>query len=154
LAETHHQPIKGAPPTKGQHKLCVSIFLFLFLFCSFLVTEPSKTGSTDFENLYIKRRGLAQRSAFWGSQRFQKFPRVHFSQNPPKFGSGIGISSLNKTINNFSTVHAISAQISSIGAARKGHSKFSTERQKLCSRGHFLGRNAPKGDFKPKHAVE
>jgi hypothetical protein len=34
------------------------------------------------------------------------------------------------------------------------HTKFSTEQQKFGSRGHFLGKNAPKGDFKPKHAVE
>jgi hypothetical protein len=36
----------------------------------------------------------------------------------------------------------------------KIHSKFSTERQKFWSRGHFLGKNAPKGDFNPKHVVE
>jgi hypothetical protein len=35
---------------------------------------------------------------------------------PPKFGAGIGISSLNKTIINFLTVHAIFAQNSSIYA--------------------------------------
>jgi hypothetical protein len=34
------------------------------------------------------------------------------------------------------------------------HPKFSTERQKFGSRGHFLGENAPIGDFKPKRAVE
>jgi hypothetical protein len=32
-------------------------------------------------------------------------------------GPGMGFSSFNKSMNNFSTVHAISAQMSSIGAA-------------------------------------
>jgi hypothetical protein len=60
-AETHHQPIKGAPPTKGQ--LVSFLFVFLFLFCSFLVTVLSKHGSADFDDLYVKRRLLAQGSA-------------------------------------------------------------------------------------------
>jgi hypothetical protein len=34
------------------------------------------------------------------------------------------------------------------------HPKFSTKPQKFGYRGHFLEKNAPKGDFKPKHAVE
>jgi hypothetical protein len=89
-----------------------------------------------------------------GVQRFQKLPWGSFSPKPPKFGPGIGISSLNKTVNNLSVVHAIFAQTSSINAALRKTSKFSTERQKFWSRGHFLGKNAPKGDFKTKHAVE
>jgi hypothetical protein len=92
-------------------------FLFFLIFCSFLVTAPSKNGWADFDDLYIKRRGIAQGSAFWWSQRFQKFPRDNFSPKSPKFGAGIGISSLNKTVNNFRTVLAIFAQISSINAA-------------------------------------
>jgi hypothetical protein len=39
-----------------------------------------------------------------------------FPQNPQNW-AGKGISSLNKSMNNFSTVHAIFAQINSIGAA-------------------------------------
>jgi hypothetical protein len=68
-------------------------------------------------DMYVKQRDLTLGSAFWGSQRNQKLPKRSFPQNTPKFGPVIGISSLNKIINNFSTVHAIFAQISSIGAA-------------------------------------
>jgi hypothetical protein len=89
----------------------------LYFYFSFLATSPSRNGSADFDDLYVKRRGLAQGSAFWGSQRFQKLPRGHFPQPPPKFGLRIGISSFNNTINNFSTVHAIFAHICLIGAA-------------------------------------
>jgi hypothetical protein len=40
-----------------------------------------------------------------------------FSTKRLKTGRGIGISSLNKSTNNFATVHATFAQTSSIGAA-------------------------------------
>jgi hypothetical protein len=115
---------------------------------------PSKNDLADFDDLYVKRRGLAQGSAFWGSQRFQKLPRGSFSPKTPKSGLVIGISSLNKTINNFSTLHAIFAQLAQSTQPGERHSKFSTQRRNFLSRGHFLGKNAPKGDFKPKHAVE
>jgi len=47
---------------------CVIPFLsFPFLsFPFFLVVAYSKNGWTDFHNLYLKRRGLTQGSAFWG----------------------------------------------------------------------------------------
>jgi hypothetical protein len=47
----------------------------------------------------------------------QKLPSGSFSPKTPKFGPGIGISNLNKTMNNFLTVHVIFVQISSISAA-------------------------------------
>jgi hypothetical protein len=55
----------------------------------FLVTTPSKNGSADVDDLLVKRRGLAQGSAFWGfrvSRRFEKLSRGSFPQNRSKFG--------------------------------------------------------------------
>jgi hypothetical protein len=49
---------------------------------------------------------------FGGPNASNNFQGVHFPHKNPKFGPEIGISSLNKTDNNFSTVHAIFAQIS------------------------------------------
>jgi hypothetical protein len=54
----------------------------------------------------------------------KNFQGVHFPPKPPIFGPGIGISSANKTVNNFSTVYAIFAQITSIGAAWQNTSKI------------------------------
>jgi hypothetical protein len=54
---------------------------------------------------------------FGGLNASKNLKAVHFPQKTPKFGAGIGISSLNKTVNNFSTVRAIFAQISSIDPA-------------------------------------
>jgi hypothetical protein len=51
---------------------------------------------------------------FGGPNASKNFQGVHFPN--PQIWAGIGVSSLNKTINNFSTVHAIFAQISSISA--------------------------------------
>jgi hypothetical protein len=57
-------------------------------------------------------------------------------------------------MNNFSTVHAIFAQISSIGTAWRKKLKISTKLPKFRSRGHFLGKNARDGDIKPKYPVQ
>jgi hypothetical protein len=57
----------------------------------------------------------------------QKLPRGLFS---PKFGHLMGISCLNKSMNNFSTVHAIFAEISSIGAACRKKLKSLNEMSK------------------------
>jgi hypothetical protein len=53
------------------------------------------------------------------------------SPKPPKFGPRIGISSLNKPMNNFATVHAISARISSIGEAYRKNLKNLNELTKM-----------------------
>jgi hypothetical protein len=109
-AETYDQAIKGAPPTKGQHIRLLVVFFFFF-FNLFVSCHRA-----DFDDLYVKRRGLAQGRVIWGSQRFQTHPRCSFSPKTPKFRAGIGISSLNKIMKNCLTVHAIFAQISSINA--------------------------------------
>jgi hypothetical protein len=126
------------------------LFLVFFLFCLFLVTAPSKNGSAEFDDLYVKRRGLAQGSAFWASQRFRKLPRSSFSPKKPKFGPGIGMSSLNKNINNFSTDHAIFAQIAQSTQPGQTHPKFSKERQKFGSKDHFFGENDPQRGLQAK----
>jgi hypothetical protein len=58
---------------------------------------------------------------------------------------GIGISSLNKTMNKFSTDHAIFAQISSIGAAGQKNSEIPTKSPKIRSRGHFFEKRPQQG---------
>jgi hypothetical protein len=68
-AKTDHQPIKGAPPTKGQH--IRFLLVFSFLCCSFLVTAPSK---------------LAQGSALSGPNLSKNFQGVHFPTNPQNLG--------------------------------------------------------------------
>jgi hypothetical protein len=48
-------------------------------------------------------------------------------------------------MNNFSTVHAILIQISSIGAAWRRNSKISTKSPLFRTRGHFIGKTPPMG---------
>jgi hypothetical protein len=86
---------------------------------------------------------------FQGSNGSKNFQGVHFPHTP-KIGLGIGISSLNKTTNNFSTVHAISAQISSISAAwRKKFVNFN-EITKLSFYGSLFLRERPQWGFQAK----
>jgi hypothetical protein len=93
------------------------LVLFLSFFLRFLSPHPAKTArpilTIDTSNDAVSRKEVP----FGGSKASENFQGVQFLQKPPKFGLGIGISSLKKTIKNFSTVHAIFAQISSISAA-------------------------------------
>jgi hypothetical protein len=77
---------------------------------------------------------------FGGPNASKNFQGVHFPQKHPKNGPGTGsISSLNKTMNEFSTVHTIFAQISSIDAQPvERNRKISTESPKFPSKGHIL----------------
>jgi hypothetical protein len=84
----------------------------VFLFCSFLVTAPSQNSSADFDVVHIKRRDFVP---FGGSSASKNFKGFIFSQN----WAARRTSSVNKSMNNFSTVIAIPAQINSIGAARR-----------------------------------
>jgi hypothetical protein len=68
---------------------------------------------------------------FGGRNASNNFKGVHFRPNP-QILAGMGISSLNKTINNFSTAHAIFAQISSIGAAWQRKLKNSNKITKIA----------------------
>jgi hypothetical protein len=84
----------GPAHAGSTYKLSFSSFLFFFcflLFCSFLVTAPSKNGSADFDDLNVKRRGIAQGSAFWGLNASKNFQGVHFPKTP-KLGPGIEIN--------------------------------------------------------------
>jgi hypothetical protein len=76
---------------------------------SFLVTARSKNGLTDIDDLYVKRRGFKQEGAFGGPNASKNFQGVHCPQNTQILGRHKRISNL--------TVHTISAQINSIGAA-------------------------------------
>jgi hypothetical protein len=85
---------------------------------------PSQNGWADFDYRYVKRRALPQGSAFGDLNASKSFQGDPFSHTP-KIGPRIGISSLNKIMKNFTTVHAICAQISSIFATwRKNFKNF------------------------------
>ena len=117
-AKTQPSPTTGVPLAEGQHiQLLVFFLIFQFLFCSILGIAHNKNGWADIHQLYVKRRGLTQGSAFWGSHRHHFTLRREIFQNPPNLGLGIGISSLNKTAINFGTVQGILVQCSSIDAA-------------------------------------
>jgi hypothetical protein len=76
---------------------------------------------------------------FGGLNASKNFQGVHFPQTP-KIGPGIGTFSLNKTINNFSTVHAIFAQIHSVGAAWRQYFKNFNEISNIPSQESLLGK--------------
>jgi hypothetical protein len=119
-----------------------------------LLPHPAETAGPIF-TIYTSNDAVLRKKVTFGSHNASKnFQGIHFPQ-PPNFGPGIEISSLNKTMNNFSTVHAIFAQFIA-QSAQPGNinSKISTKLQKFRSRGHFFEENALKGDFKPKNAVE
>jgi hypothetical protein len=75
-----------------------------------------------------------------------------FPKNPQNWAGNRDFQ--NKTMNNFSTVHAIFAQISSIGAAWQRNSKFQWNHQHFVLGVTFWEKIPPNGDFKPKHTVE
>jgi hypothetical protein len=102
----------------------------------FLSPRPAKT--TYASNDAVSRKEVP----FAGPNAYKHFQGVHFL---PKFRPGIGISSLNKTINNCSTLHAIFAQISSIGAAWQIHPKSSTAPQNFGLGSLFGEKRPPKG---------
>jgi hypothetical protein len=68
----------------------------------------------------------------------------------PKDRPPLKISS--KSMNNYSTIHVISDQISSNSAACQ--TKFHIITLKFNSRRHIFLENALNGDFQPKHPVQ
>jgi hypothetical protein len=109
-----------------------------------LSPRPAKTAWPIF-TIYTSNDAVSRKEVPFGDPNASKnFQGVHFPQKT-KFGPGIGISSLNKTINNFATQSAQPGEI---------HSKLSTQRQKFWSRGHFWRKNVSKGDYEPKPAAE
>ena len=121
-AKTHHQPIKGVRPTKGQHISFLLVIFFFFIL--FLAQRPAKT-ARPILTIYTSNDAVSRKEVpFGGTNACKKFQGGHFPPKHPKIGPPMGISSLNKTMNNFWTVHAISAHISSIGAAWR--KKFET----------------------------
>jgi hypothetical protein len=81
----------------------------------------------------VKTRNHAQESAFWGSQRFQKLSMGSFCPKSPKSGLEKGLPARTKA-RKFSTVHAIFAQNSSIGAAWQNKLQNFTKSPKTCSK--------------------
>ena len=96
-------PLLGSRPSRVNLYTKKFIFLFKYL-CSFLGIAHSKNGSADFRHLYVKRRGLLQGSAFWGSHRHHCILWGRKPPKTPKWGPGIGVSSLNKITDKFGTV--------------------------------------------------
>jgi hypothetical protein len=60
--------------------------------------------------IYVSNDAVSRKEVpFGGHNACKDFQGVHFPSKLSKIGLGIGISSLNKTVNNFSTIHAIFA---------------------------------------------
>jgi hypothetical protein len=92
------------------------VFHFFIYFVGFLSPRPAKTAWPILTIYTSKDAVLRQEVPFEDPNASKNFQGFIFPQNP-KLGAGIGISSLNKTVNNFSTAHAIFAQICSLNAA-------------------------------------
>jgi hypothetical protein len=90
-----------------------------------LSPRPAKTGRPIL-TIYKSNDAVSRKAVPLGIPTLPKTSKGFISPKPPKFEPGIGISSLNKTMNKFSTAHAIFAQISSISAAWRN--KFSFQR--------------------------
>jgi hypothetical protein len=96
-----------------------------------LSPRPAKTAPPILTICTSKDAFSRSKVPFGDPNASKNFQEVHFPPKNSKFGAGIGISSLNKTINNLSTVYAIFVQISVIDAAWQNTFKFSTERQQF-----------------------
>ena len=108
------------PTHKGStYKLSVGFFnSFFILFVSWISALPKRLGRF-WRSIRQTTRSHARRCLLWVLTLAKTSNGVilTFSPKTPKTGPGIGISSLNKCMDNFSTVRAILAQVSSIGAA-------------------------------------
>ena len=138
--QTQHNSLRSGELLKGQnsssadqrglahegstYKVSVSFFFIFFYFVRFLAQRPAKTAGPIL-TIYTSNDAVSRKEVpFGGRNACKNFQGVHFPQKHPKIGPPMGISSLNKSMNNFWTVRAISAHISSIGAAWR--KKFKT----------------------------
>jgi len=82
-------------------------FFFFFLFFSFFFSRiaPRPYRLTDFRAKTLKRRGLAQGGAFWGSQ-FKIFEIWGAYPKSAQKGAWLGIFSANKSIAFFDAIFA------------------------------------------------
>lgn len=133
--QTQHNSLRSGELLKGQnsssadqrglaHKGSTYKLCYFFYFVRFLAQRPAKTAGPIL-TIYTSNDAVSRKEVpFGGRNACKNFQGVHFPQKHPKIGPPMGISSLNKSMNNFWTVHAISAHISSIGAAWR--KKFKT----------------------------
>jgi hypothetical protein len=101
--------------------------------------------------IYTSNDAVSRKEVPFGGSNASK---GSFPQKPQKFRPGIGIFSLNKSMNNFSTVHAIFLKLAQSTQPGERNSKLGTKSPKFRSKGRFFGKNAPNDDFQPKHPVE
>jgi hypothetical protein len=73
----------------------MSLFpLFKIYFVRFLSPRPAKTARLILTIFTSKDAVSRKEVPFWGPNASKNFQGVHFPPKPPKFGPGIGISSL------------------------------------------------------------
>ena len=101
-AKTYNQPIKGVRPTKGQHISFLLVFFILFFyFVRFLAQRPAKT-ARPILTIYTSNDAVWRKEVpFGGPNTCKNVQGGHFPQKHPKIGPPMGISSLNKSMNNF-----------------------------------------------------
>ena len=102
-AKTHHQPIKGVWPTKGQHIsfLLVFFIFFIFYFVRFSAQRPAKTAGPIL-TIYTSNDAVSRKEVpFGGHNACKNFQGGHFPPKHPKIGPPMGISRLNNSMNNF-----------------------------------------------------
>jgi hypothetical protein len=122
----------------------LSLFLFFsfFHFVRYLAPRPAKT-ALPILTIYTSNDAVSRKEVpFGGTNASKNFQGVHFPPKTPKVGPGIGISSLNRTINNFSTVDAIFAQNSSLA---KDIPNFQRNEKNLGLAVFFWGNTPRKG---------
>jgi hypothetical protein len=115
--KTHHQAVgQSGPAHVGTTALCKLFFFFHFVCFYAQCTEKKQLSTIHTSN---DARFHTRKCLLRGTNDYADFPRGSFPPKHPKIRSPIGNYSLNENMNNFSTVHAISFQISSIGAASR-----------------------------------
>jgi hypothetical protein len=100
--------------------------------------------------IYISNDGVSRKKVLFGVPTLPKTSKRFIFAKRTKFGPEIGISSL-KT---YQLLFAQSLKLAQSAQPREENSTISTKSPKFRSRGHFVGENAPNGDFKSKHPFE
>jgi hypothetical protein len=147
-AKSHHKLVKEARLTKGQHKIYV-LLLFCFVFLS---PRPAKT-ARPILTVYTSNDVVSRKEVPFGVLMLPKTSNGFIFPKSPKIWPLKRISSLIKSMSNISTVHAKSANESSVGAACKNKFRNWNEITDNLLGGVFL-KIRPDENFKPKHPIE